>query len=415
MSARLPRPDADRVRVLVVHNRYRSELPSGEDKVVEQETALLAANGHDVMLFERRSDDIASMSLLDKARVPIEVPWNGRARVALRDSLRRTKPDIVHVHNTFPLLSPSVLAACADEGVPVVASLHNYYLICPVGTLMREGRPCTACVGGTPLPSLMHGCYRGSRVATLPLMVNMLINRRRWWSRTDGLFCASRAQRAVLVDGGVPAERLTVKHHFVADPGVTRTGQGEYVLYLGRLTEEKGIRVLMTAWDTYAGPRTQLVIAGDGPLGPEVREWAQRRTEVRVLGMQPTARCRELTLAAAAVVAPSVARESFGLVVAEAMAAGTPVVAAGHGGYAELVEPGVTGLLHQPGNAAELAGALDEVLRDPERNVRMGSAARSRYEVAFSPEAGLAALRAGYAAAIAAKSGYAAESDRSSG
>ena len=153
---------ARKLRVLVVHNRYRSEQPSGENRAVDQETALLADAGHRVSTFDRRSDDIATMSLLEKAAVPFRVPWNPAVRSELATRLREEQPDIVHIHNTFPLLSPSVVAACADAGVPAVATLHNYTMVCPPGTLYRDGRVCTDCVGATPLPALRHGCYRGS-------------------------------------------------------------------------------------------------------------------------------------------------------------------------------------------------------------------------------------------------------------
>ena len=145
-----------------MHNRYRTEQPSGEDNVVDQEVALLREAGHRVDRFERRSDDIASMSLPRKAMVPLTVPWNPAARTALAARLRAERPDVVHVHNTFPLLSPSVLDACRTAGVPVVATLHNYTQVCPAGTLYRDGATCTACVGKLPLPAVRHGCYRGS-------------------------------------------------------------------------------------------------------------------------------------------------------------------------------------------------------------------------------------------------------------
>lgn len=150
------------MHVLVVHNRYASAQPSGENKVVDQEVELLRAAGHRVELFERRSDDIGARSLLGKVAVPLLVPWNPAVRTELAAKLRAERPDVVHVHNVFPLLSPAVLAACADAGVPAVATLHNYTQVCPPGTLQRDGRPCTECVGSAPLPAVRHGCYRSS-------------------------------------------------------------------------------------------------------------------------------------------------------------------------------------------------------------------------------------------------------------
>lgn len=395
------------MHVLVVHNRYSSAQPSGENNVVDQETALLRAAGHRVEVFERRSDSIGAKSLPAKAAVPLLVPWNPSVRTELAARLRATRPDVVHVHNVFPLLSPAVIAACADADVPVVATLHNYTQICPPGTLQRDGRPCTECVGGTPLPAVRHGCYRDSRLATVPLAVSLVVNRRRWWSGVDRFFCISAAQRDVLVRAGMPAERLAVKHNFVPDPEARRSGAGEHVLYLGRLAETKGVRLLMAAWDEIAaagGVGVPLVIAGTGPLQDEVTAWAAGRDDVRYVGLYDPDQCRQAIARSVAVVAPSTWLEAFGLVVVEAMAAGVPMVAAGHGAFVELVEDGVTGLLHRPGEAGSLASCLSRITADPARNQEMGQAGRHRYEQGFSPAVGLERLVEGYRTAIAGRS-----------
>jgi glycosyltransferase involved in cell wall biosynthesis len=389
------------VKVLVIHNRYRSEQPSGENNVVDAEVSLLAEGGHKVSLFERRSDDIAQMPLPRKATVPLLVPWNPAVRKELAARLRASRPDVVHIHNTFPLLSPSVVAACADAGVPAVATLHNYTMVCPPGTLHRDGHICTECVGGSPLPAVKHGCYRGSSAATVPMAAGMVANRRRWWTGVSRFFCISAAQRDLLVSAGMPGERMAVKHNFVTDPGIRRTGGGTHVLFLGRITEEKGVGLLMRAWDRLGGALgVPLVIAGTGPMQDEVAVWANGRSDVSYVGLRNKAECRALTADAVAVVAPSTWLEAFGLVVVEAMAAGVPTVAAAHGAFPELVEDGVTGLLHQPNDAASLADRLREVVGD--RNREMGDAARVRYEKDFTPEVGLDRLISGYQAAIEA-------------
>ncbi|MFC8671930.1 glycosyltransferase [Streptomyces griseorubiginosus] len=402
------------MHVLVVHNRYASAQPSGENKVVDQEVELLRSGGHRVELFERRSDDIGSMSLLAKAALPLRVPWNAAVRSELADRLRAERPDVVHVHNVFPLLSPAVLAACADAGVPAVATLHNYTQICPPGTLQRDGRPCTECVGSTPLPAVRHGCYRGSRLATVPLAVSLSANRKRWWSGVERFLCISGAQRDVLVNAGMPAERLAVKHNFVPDPDARRTDTGEHVLYLGRLAEAKGVRLLMAAWDEIAaggGVGVPLVIAGTGPLEAEVSAWAAGRDDVRWVGLLDTAECQKAIARSVAVVAPSTWLEAFGLVVVEAMAAGVPVVAAGHGAFVELVEDGVTGLLHRPGESASLASGIRRIAAEPDRNREMGRAARRRYEQGFSPAVGLDRLVEEYRTAIAGRSALTRDGD----
>ncbi|MFI0235145.1 glycosyltransferase [Streptomyces sp. NPDC016845] len=397
------------MHILIVHNFYVSAQPSGENKVVEQEVRLLREAGHRVEVFARRSDDIAGRSLLGKVAVPLQVPWNGAVRKELAAKLRAERPDVVHVHNVFPLLSPAVIAACADAGVPVVTTLHNYYQICPPGTLERGGRPCTECVGTrVPLAGVRHGCYRGSRLATVPLAVSVAVNRRRWWSDVDRFFCISAAQRDILVGAGMPADRLAVKHNFVTEPGVRREGAaGEHVLYFGRLTEAKGVRLLMAAWDGLradGGAGVPLVIAGAGPLKDEVAAWAAGRDDVRYAGLYDPAQCQEAVARSVAVLAPSVYQETFGLVVVEAMAAGVPAVAAAHGSFVELVDDGVTGLLHTPGDSASLADGIRRIAAERGRNQEMGRAARSRYERGFSPAVGLERLEEGYRAVIADRS-----------
>ncbi|GAA4661969.1 glycosyltransferase [Streptomyces chumphonensis] len=396
------------MHVLVVHNRYASAQPSGENKVVDREVTLLRGAGHRVEVFERRSDDIAARSLAGKAALPLLVPWNPGVRSELAARLRAERPDVVHVHNVFPLLSPSVLAACADVGVPAVATLHNYNQFCAPGTLQRDGRPCTECVGAAPLPAVRHGCYRNSRLATVPLAVSLSVNRRRWWSGVERFFCISAAQREVLVGAGMPPERLAVKHNFVPDPGARRTGGGEHLLFLGRLAEAKGLRLLMAAWDALAadgGVGVPLVIAGAGPLEREVAAWAADRDDVRYVGLYDEQECRRAIARSVAVVAPSTWLETFGLVVVEAMAAGVPTVAAAHGAFVELIEDGVTGLLHRPGDAGALASRLRRITAAPARNRAMGQAARRRYERDFSPAVGLERLVDGYRTAIAVRSG----------
>ncbi|KUF16869.1 glycosyltransferase [Streptomyces silvensis] len=397
------------MHVLVVHNRYSSTQPSGENRVVDEEVALLRAAGHRVDVFERRSDDIAARSLPGKAAVPLLVPWNPKVRTELAAHLRAERPDVVHIHNVFPLLSPAVVAACADAGVPAVATLHNYTQVCPPGTLHRDGRQCTECVGSrTALPAVRHGCYRNSRLATVPLALSMAVNRRRWWSGVERFFCISGAQRDILVRSGMPAERLAVKHNFVPDPGARRVGDGEHLLFLGRLAETKGIPLLMAAWDLIAadgGIGVPLVLAGAGPLEAQVRAWAANRDDVRFVGLYDPVQSRDAVARSVAVVAPSMAKETFGLVVAEAMAAAVPAVAAAHGAFVELVDDGVTGLLHRPEDAASLASCLRRIVADPVRNRELGQAARLRYEKGFSPAVGLERLTDGYRTAIAGRSG----------
>ena len=343
------------------------------------------------------------MPLPRKAAVPLTVPWNPAVRKELAARLRASRPDVVHIHNTFPLLSPSVVAACADAGVPAVATLHNYGMVCPPGTLHRDGHICTECVGGSPLPAVKHGCYRDSRVATLPMAASTAANRRRWWTGIARFFCISAAQRDLLVSAGMPGERMAVKHNFVTDPGVRRTGDGKHVLFLGRVTEEKGVGLLMRAWDRLggalgdsAGHRGHGPDAGRGrDLGGRpgrrfVRRPAEQGGVPRVDG-----RCRG---GGGAVDVAGGLRPGGRRGDGRGRAHGR---GGSHGAFPELVDDGVTGLLHAPNDAESLADRLREVAGD--RNHEMGDAARVRYEKDFTPAVGLDRLLAGYEAAIGAR------------
>jgi glycosyltransferase involved in cell wall biosynthesis len=397
----------DPLRVLVAHNRYRTGQPSGEDRVFDQEVALLRAHGHQVETLVRRSDDIAAMSRWAQARVIAEIPGSRRAGHSVAQRIATFRPDVVHLHNTFPMVTASAIRAANTAGVPVVATLHNFRLVCPSGTLYRDGRVCDDCVGQLPWPSVRHGCYRGSRPATVPLTVAMLANRRRWWHGVETFFCISAAQRRTLIAAGMPAERLVVKHNFVREPSTRRAGAGKYLLYLGRLNEEKGLPLLMSAWDRLplaTRRATPLRIAGTGDLADRVSVWAHGRDDVEYLGLRDRAECERLLADARAVLVPSVWPEAFGLVVVEAMAAGVPAVCAAHGALVELVSDGVSGILHEVGDVASLSACIDAVI-DPGTSARMGAAARARYLADFTEQTGLARLVEGYRAAVGGERG----------
>jgi glycosyltransferase involved in cell wall biosynthesis len=219
----------------------------------------------------------------------------------------------------------------------------------------------------------------------------MVANRATWWQGVDRFFCISAAQRHLLVAAGMPADRLVVKHNFVPAPPAVRRGAGDHLLYLGRLSRAKGIRLLMAAWDELTCHQKNdvpLVIAGSGDLEQEVTAWAAGRADVQFLGLRSRSQCAELTAHARAAVMPSEWAETFGLVAVEAMAAGVPTVAAAHGAFMELITDGDSGLLHEPGDVASLCAGLRAVT-DPDTSVRLGAAARRRYLADFTEEVAL--------------------------
>jgi glycosyltransferase involved in cell wall biosynthesis len=393
-------PGRERLRIVVVHNRYRSAQPSGENLVVDQEADLLRAAGHEVVPYERTSDDIVGFSLPRRMLVPGRVVWSPEDRGRLARLLEEVRPDVVHLHNTFPLISPSVIEACRTHGVPVVATLHNFRLMCANAQLLRDGWPCDLCVGHIPWHGVAHRCYRGSARATIPIALGIQVHRsRQTWTRGVTIFIAlTEFVRQQYVAGGFPGDRIRIKPNFVPRPRRRRAGLGNYFLYLGRLSAEKGVDVLLDAWHPELG---QLLIVGDGPARPDLEARARRHGEsVKLLGSLPRERCMELLDNARALVVASRVYETFGLVAVEAYAHGVPAVAPASGAFPELVRDGQTGLLFSPGDPADLRRRLRQLL-DPEQSTRMGVQARQRYEAEYTPERNLATLMAIYREAIA--------------
>ncbi len=393
------------MRVLQVHNRYRSAMPSGENRVVDQEREALAGAGHEVLRFGRDSDEIEHWSPAKKAALPARVVWSGEARRALVTALRRNRPDVAHVHNTFPLLSASVLYACRDAGVPVVVTLHNYRLVCASGDLFRQGTTCHDCMHRLPVLGAVHGCYRGSRAATAPLVVANVAHRKAWRSMVSAYVFISAAQRDLHAGLRLPPDRVFVRHNMIPRRDVPMVPRDPIVVYAGRLDEVKGMRLLMAAWDRYRAmspdPGLRLVIAGSGSLEREVAAWASARPSVEMTGQIAATGVARLRSRARAVLVPSAWEEPFGLVVVESMAAGSPPIAAGHGSLVELITPGVDGVLFPPGDTAALARAVADVEADPGRYETYGKQARETYEQRFNPEHSLKHLLEIYGFAIA--------------
>ena len=393
------------MRILLVHNRYRSGAPSGENRVVDQEAEALAALGHVVIRFGRSSDEIAQWSLARKAALPARTIWSRETRRDLKSALREQRPDVVHVHNTFPLLSASVLYACRDERLPVVATVHNYRLTCANGTFFRDGAVCHDCADGLPVRAVLHGCYRGSRAATAPVALAMGVHRQAWRSLVSAYIFISASQRGLLGAFGAAPDRSFVRYNLIPRRDRPRATRAPIVVYAGRLDEPKGVRLLMAGWDRYLDqpgePGLKLAIAGGGPLAGELAEWATSRPSVELKGTLGSEQCAELIARARAVLLPSVWEETFGLVAVEAMAAGVPPIAAGHGSFTELITPGVDGTLFSPGDPAALALAIADADRNPDQYEAYGDHARKTYEERFDPERSVAELLDIYRFAVA--------------
>ena len=372
-------------KVLVLHNHY--QLAGGEDSVFAAETALLEENGHEVVRLTVHNDALTGRS---RAAMAIDTIWNSREHARVAEVIRRERPAILHCHNTFPQFSPAVYYAARRAGVPVVQTLHNFRMTCVNGLLFRDAAPCDRCVGSVaPWHGVVHACYRDDRTASAAVVAMVGVHKAAGtYSRmVDRYIALTEFARGRFVEAGLPAQRIAVKPNFardrgLPDPAAHRTG----VLYVGRLSSEKGCMLLVEAARRMKS-RVIITVVGDGPL----RE-AMVRASTDVPNLLLAGACRPDDVhsrmrAARAVVIPSLCYEMFPVVAAEAFASGTPVVASAHGGLTSIVEQGRTGRLFTPGDADALARELDALDGSPDTTARMGVAARARYESEYSPNA----------------------------
>ena len=381
------------LRVLIAHNAY--QLRGGEDSVVEAETALLRQQGHEVDLWIRHNNDVSGMSRLNVARQTL---WSTETVSTLRDRIARFQPDVIHVHNTLPLISPSVFWAAAGEGVPVVQTLHNFRLLCPQATFLREGRVCEDCLGRLlPWPAVQHRCYRESAVQTAAVatMVTLHKGLGTWRHKVTRYIALNEFCRGKFIAGGLPADRIDVKPNFVdqlAPPDWSGRHGGVYV---GRLSVEKGVATLIEAMRAHPTHRVEVI--GSGPLEADLKAVAGDAW----LGALPLSEVLARLSRAAYLVLPSACYEGFPRTLVEAYACGVPVIASRHGSLQELVHEGRTGLLFEPGNAAALAECIRWAQSNPQAMLEMGKAARAEYEALYTPERNVTQLEGIYRRAMA--------------
>jgi len=388
------------MKILAVHNRY--QRPGGEDQVFVDETALLETRNHNVMRYEVHNDQVKQMNRLTLAK---DTVWNTSTYRELGALIRRERPDVVHFHNTLPLVSPAGYYAVRAEGVPVIQTLHNYRLLCPVALFFRDGRVCEDCMGkAVPWPGVVHRCYRGSRTASGMIATMLTVHRamRTWAKMVDVYVALTEFARSKFIEGGLPAGKIVVKPNFVSpDPGRGQGGGG-YALFVGRLAPEKGTGTMLAAWDRLR-TRIPLKIVGDGPLRDRVVSAAARQSNVEWLGHRPVADVHALMGKADMLVFPSQWYETFGRVAAEAFAAGTPVIAANIGAVAELVEHGRTGLKFRPGDPEDLVTQLEWALSHSAELRRMREEVRAEFEAKYTAERNYRALMEIYEVALERK------------
>lgn len=369
------------MRILAIHNRY--QIRGGEDECYEAEVSLLREMGQQIEVYEANNDRVAK---LGKLRLAADTVWSGETYQTIEHQLQKQRPDVVHVHNFFPLISPSVYYAAKRASIPVVQTLHNYRLLCPNALFFRDGKVCEDCLGQIiPYPGVMHGCYRENKVASAGVATMLSVHRamNTWAKMVDLYITLTEFARQKFIAGGIPAEKIVVKPNFVRPEPEVGNGSGGYALFVGRLSVEKGLDTLLAAWE-HLDNQIPLKIVGDGPLADQVVAATKRLPLVEWLGRKPMAQVHELMGEAKFLVFPSKWYETFGRVAIEAFAKGTPVIAANIGAIAELVDSGRTGLHFRPGDAADLADKVKWVLANPEKLTQMRQEARLEFEAKYT-------------------------------
>jgi len=374
------------MRIVKIHSYYTQ--PGGEDTVFQGESALLRDHGHQVFEYIEQNKKIEKMS---KASVALQTVWSFSSYKKVKEFLKHITPDVVHFHNTFPLISPSAYYACRDLKIPVVQTLDNQRLICPASSFYRDGNLCLECFGKTPpWPGVIHACYHRSHIHTAVVASMIAFHHllKTWQTKVDAFFCSTNFYRGLFVQAGFPAEKIIVMPHFVDDKVCSETigSRGDYALFVGRLDPEKGVRTLLEAWRNLDFP---LKIRGGGKLYEETREYVKQNKmdKIEFVGRLNENELSNLVANARFLVAPSEGYyETFGLVIIEAYARGVPVVASNIGVTPELVSDNFTGKLFEAGNSHDLAEKAKWMWNHPAETKAMGENGMRFYQERFSPE-----------------------------
>ena len=376
------------MKLLLVHNSYQQA--GGEDTVFELEAAMLQKAGHEVFTYQRSNSEILKMGMLGKLVVPTKMIWAWDTAKAMRALLTKIRPDLVHFHNTFMLISPAAYFTCKNMGIPVVQSLHNPRLLCPASSFFRQGNACSECIGKTiSWPGIMHGCYRDSRVQTAVVAAMVTAHRLlgTWENQVDRYIVFTEFYKEKFIQGGLPPEKISIKPHFVhPDPGPRNNSQGEYALFVGRLDPEKGVRTLLRAWKSLTD--IPLKIRGDGQLLNEVNDHIKLGGKsVEVIERLSEEDLFKLFKGASFLIWPSEGYyECFGLVAIQAFACALPVIASRTGVMTEIVKEGITGLHFTVGDHADLAEKVRWAWKNRLSMIEMGLRGRVEFKEKYTEE-----------------------------
>lgn len=395
------------MRVLLIHNFYSSATPSGENQVVSAEIELLKSRGIDIEVLSRNSDDIHRAGISGVARAAFGTPWNVFAAAEVRARAKQFKPDVVHVHNTFPSISPSIFHALRTVPTARVLTLHNYRIFCPAGVPLRQGVVCTDCLDRqSVVPAVVHGCYRGSRAATLPLALNVALHRHlgTWQRQVEAFIVFSEFQSSRMIGAGLRPEKVHIKPNFFGGRPVVQpwADRQPFVIYVGRLSSEKGTEALIRAWRLWSRTEQslpELRLVGDGPLRSKLAEMATG-LPVRFLGLLNKAETLAQIASAKLLILPSECFEGFPMVLGEAFAHGTPAAVSDIGPLPTIVQSQKNGVVFRPGDPVSLFNVVRDAWNSDGLLEQLGRYADSVYSEKYTAEVSYLSLLSIYQKAI---------------
>ncbi len=369
------------MKILQVHNYY--QLSGGEDTVVANEKALLEENGHEVIPFYKHNEEINDYSFFRKMGLLYSTTWSQKTYDEAMELIRSTRPNVCHVHNFLPLISPSIYKACKDSKVPVVQTLHNYRLICTNGLFLREGKVCEECLGKSAYHSVPKKCYRHSYTQTYAVARMIEKNKadRTWTKHVDAYFCFTEFAKNKFIESGLPEEKLIVKPNFVKAPSteVTEGNIEPYLIYVGRLEENKGIQLFVEISKELDIP---LKIVGEGPMEAQLSDLPK----VELLGKRPHDEVLTLIQQAKALLFPSLCYEGMPMTILEAFAHKTPVVASNLGAMQTIISHQENGLLFEANSADELLSSIQLLMKNEEMSRKIAETAFADFEKLYSRE-----------------------------
>lgn len=378
------------MKILAIHNFHRTGSASGDDQVFKSETALLESHGNKVVRYTVSNDDFDKLGKIKKIKATFAMLWSFKHYHAIQELIKREKPDIVHVHTFFPLLSPSILYAAKRLNVPVIVTLHDTRFICPCATSLRDAKLCNDCGDGHYFRMCKYGCFKGSKLQSFIIAIIFYYHRRRrtFYDQIDKYICLNDNQIRLLEDIGFAPQKIVKKYNFVPDTKVERASAStdipkKYVVYYGRIGEEKGIRFLMNAWENLNIP---LVVMGSGPLEDEFNSWADRHDNVYFLGYTQHDECLKIVKGSQFVVFPSIWYEGCSMVEIESESLGKALVATNLGFSVEAIQNGKNGFKFELGNKGDFVDKVQLLWNDPQKAEMMGNYARSDYENKFLPD-----------------------------